>query len=172
MDTQDVIDELMACRLASTARGLVAALVALEPAERRHVRTLDRWYGRWAADVREHQELVQVYVLPRLAADGSLDERLLDELAAHHVWIDELVGELGDAIGILAFNLGDADRWRGRAISLAECLADQLRIDAERLGGLVPGVDAGLRRALAPRPARLSGWMNRLRPVPVAALAR
>ena len=164
------VDQLTACRLSADARGLAAALAALGPSGRRHVRALDRWYARFAADVREHQELLQVEVLPVLGGRGIIDEELLEALAADHAWIDELVGDLGDAIGILAFGLGEPGLWLGRATVLADLLADLLGRDADRQADLLAGLEATDRDTLALRPRRLETLVNRFRPDPIGAI--
>jgi hypothetical protein len=164
-------DQLVACHLASTARGLAAALAALDPAGRRRVRALDRWYARWAAQVREHLELLQVYALPVLAERGVLHGDLLDAIASDHAWIDELVGDLGDAIGIVAFGLGEPERWLGRAAALADHLAAVLAADADRQAALIVSLAQPERRPLVARPTRFGGFIGRFRPDPLALLA-
>lgn len=164
------VDQLVACHLASTARGLAAALAALDPAGRRRVRALDRWYARWAAQVRDHLELLQVYVLPVLAERDVLDGVVLDAIASDHAWIDELVGDLGDAIGIVAFGLGEPELWLGRAAALADRLAALLAADADRQASLIVGLAHRERMPLVARPARFGTLIGRFRPDPVELL--
>jgi len=87
--------------------------------DRRHA-ALDRWFGGFAAEVRGHLELAQSGPLPMLAARGALDERALDAIAADHGWVDQLLSELGDALGVLAYGLGDEAVWSARSATLAD----------------------------------------------------
>jgi len=87
--------------------------------DRRHV-ALDRWFAGFAAEVRGHLELAQSGLLPMLAARGALDERALDAIAADHGWVDHLLGELGDALGVLAFAFGDEATWSARSATIAD----------------------------------------------------
>lgn len=106
--------------------------------ERRHV-ALDRWFSGFAAEVRGHLELIETGLLPRLSARGVIDDRGLDAVAADHSWIDHLLGELGDALGVLGFGLGDADHWRSRAAAVADELDLVLAgVMARELRTLVP----------------------------------
>ena len=61
-------------------------------------------------------------VVPALAARGALDERSLDTIAGDHAWIDQLLSDLGDALGILSFGLGAEAWWIGKASDLAAVL--------------------------------------------------
>ena len=70
-------------------------------------------------------------VVPALAARGALDQRSLDTLAADHAWIDQLLSDLGDALGILSFGLGAEAWWIGKASDLAVALHHVLAGPAE-----------------------------------------
>ncbi|MET0458207.1 MAG: hypothetical protein ABW195_03100 [Ilumatobacteraceae bacterium] len=117
--------------LASVAE-LVVALDALEPADRRRQRALDRWFSGYAEQLRRHHELTDSMVLPALGARGALDDRSLDTLAADHAWIDQLLSDLGDALGILSFGLGAESWWIGKASDLATTLHHVLAGQLER----------------------------------------
>ena len=81
---------------------------------------------------------------PALAARGALDQRALDTLADDHAWIDDLLGDLGDALGVLSFGLGAEAWWLGKASDLAAALEHVLT------GQLVPrGAPAHPTRASA-----------------------
>jgi hypothetical protein len=108
--------------LVASAAELVAALEALDPADRRRQRALDRWFSGYAEQLRRHHELSDSMVVPALAARGALDARALDTLAADHAWIDQLLSDLGDALGILSFGLGAEPWWIGKASDLAAAL--------------------------------------------------
>lgn len=86
---------------------------------RRHA-ALDRWFAGFAAEVRGHLDLLETGVLPRLSARGAIDDRDLDAVAADHLWIDHLLGELGDALGVLGFGLGEPAPWQARAAAVAD----------------------------------------------------
>lgn len=113
--------------------------VLARPDERHRASALDRWFGGFAAEVRGHLELTETHVLPPLAFRGAIDDRELDAIAADHGWIDHLLGELGDAFGVLAFGFGDPVRWWSRAASLA----DELDL-------VLAGVISRERRTIAP----------------------
>ena len=88
----------------------------VQPTDRRRQKALDRWFAGFAAQIRSHHELVDTLVVPSLAARGALDERSLDTLADDHAWIDELLCDLGDALGVLSFGLGAESWWLGKAV--------------------------------------------------------
>jgi len=119
--TTDAVSLVRRALLASAAE-LVAALDALDPADRRRQRALDRWFSGYADQLRRHHELVDSMVVPALAARGALDDRSLDTLAADHAWIDQLLSDLGDALGILSFGLGAETWWIAKASDLATAL--------------------------------------------------
>ena len=75
-------------------------------------------------------------------------ERSLDTLAADHAWIDQLLSDLGDALGILSFGLGAEAWWIGKASDLAAALHHVLDGPAEPGGA--PADAAG--RPLVRRP--------------------
>jgi hypothetical protein len=108
--------------LLASAAELVVALEAVEPADRRRQRALDRWFAGYAEQLRRYHELNDSMVVPALASRGALDHRSLDILAADHAWIDQLLGDLGDALGILSFGLGAEAWWIDKASDLATAL--------------------------------------------------
>ena len=71
-------------------------------------------------------------VVPALAGRGALDQRALDTLAADHAWIDQLLSDLGDALGILSFGLGAEACWTAKAADLAAALAHVLTAQLSR----------------------------------------
>jgi hypothetical protein len=91
--------------------------------DRRRLHALDRWFAGVAAEVRAHFEHTEVHVLPVLAERAVIDERTLETFAGDHAWADHLVGELGDALGVLAHGLGESDVWITRAIEITDELA-------------------------------------------------
>jgi hypothetical protein len=133
------LGDLVRRALLETADRLRAACAVVAADDRRRHQALDRWYGGFAGEVRGHFELVEVAVLPALTRAGALDDRALDTVAGDHAWADHLVGELGDALGILAFGLGEAEMWFARTAALA----DELHV-------VLSGVLAREARVLAP----------------------
>ena len=116
--TEQVAPDVMAYvrrALAASALKLQRALDDLAPHDRRRQRALDRWFSGFAAQVRSHHELLDTMVVPALASRGALDQRSLDILAADHAWIDQMLGDLGDALGVLSFGLGAENWWVGKA---------------------------------------------------------
>ena len=113
--------------LAASAGELSAALEHADPTDRRRHKALDRWFTGLAAQIRRHHELVDTLVVPSLAARGALDDRALDTLADDHSWIDDLLGDLGDALGVLSFGLGSELWWMGKAADLAGALEHVLK---------------------------------------------
>jgi len=126
--------------VASSAK-LRETTAGLEPDDRRRHQALDRWFAGFAAEVRAHHDVMETLVLPKLAARGALDERTLDTIAADHGWVDHVLSEFGDAIGILAFGLGAGADWIMKASSLAEqlelLLAGQLSRESRLVTPLV-----------------------------------
>lgn len=108
--------------LLASAGELVEALGVVEPADRRRQRALDRWFAGYAEQLRRHHELSDTMVVPALTERGALDQRSLDTIAADHAWIDQLLSDLGDAIGVLSFGLGAGSWWIGKASDLAGAL--------------------------------------------------
>ena len=96
------------------ASELFAALEEVAVTDRRRQRALDRWFGGLAGRVRSYHDLVDAMVVPALAGRGALDQRSLDTLAADHAWVDQLLGDLGDALGVLSFGLGAEAWWLGQ----------------------------------------------------------
>ena len=137
--------------LLASATELSAALDAVRPGDRRRLKALDRWFGGFAAQVRSHHELLDGVVVPTLAARGALDDRALDALADDHAAIDELLSDLGDALGVLSFGLGAEDFWVAKAADLAAVLryvlGHQLRREDALLTPLVARVLDGDERA-------------------------
>ena len=109
----------------------------------------------------------------RSTARGGLDEHALDRLADDHSWIDELLSDLGDAIGVLSFGLGAESFWIGKASDLAATLRHVLqgqlaREDALLTPAVAAHLDADERevvheetvRAVATGPVRFSlAWL-------------
>lgn len=91
--------------------------------DRRRLHALDRWFAGVAAEVRAHFEHNEMHVLPVLAERAAIDERTLETFAGDHAWADHLVGELGDALGVLAYGLGEDEVWMANAIAIADELA-------------------------------------------------
>ena len=112
-------------------------------------------------------------IAPALGGRGALDQRALDTLAADHAWVDELLGDLGDALGVLSFGLGDEQTWIRTSIDLAmalkQALDGQLAREQRLLAPLVerhmtPAEQDVLRyeamRRVAGGPVRFSlGWL-------------
>ncbi len=113
--------------LAVSASDLLNALEQVEPTDRRRQRALDRWFAGLARQVRSYHDLVDAMIVPALAARGGLDQRALDTLAADHAWVDQLLGDLGDALGVLSFGLGAESWWLAKATDLAAALDHVLR---------------------------------------------
>ena len=111
----------------ASAVELEAALAAVSPSDRRRQKALDRWFAGFATQVRNHHELIDTLVIPTLASRGALDERALDTIADDHSYVDELLSDLGDALGVLSFGLGAEAWWIGKASDLAAALAHLLR---------------------------------------------
>jgi hypothetical protein len=157
----------------ASAVELESALAAVSPADRRRQKALDRWFAGFAAQVRNHHELIDTLVVPTLAARGGLDERALDTIADDHSYVDELLSDLGDALGVLSFGLGVEAWWIGKASDLAAALAHvlrgQLAREERQLAALVERwfdpeerevVAAETLRAVATGPVRFSlGWL-------------
>jgi hypothetical protein len=116
----------------ASARELDAALVAVAASDRRRQKALDRWFSGFAAQVRNHHELMDTLIVPTLAARGALDDRSLDVIADDHSYVDELLSDLGDALGVLSFGLGSERFWIGKASDLAGALAHVLAGQLER----------------------------------------
>ncbi len=111
---------------------LATALATVDPADRRRQKALDRWFSGFAGQVRSHHELLDSVVVPTLTARGALDDRALDTLADDHAWIDELLSEVGDALGVLSFGLGAEAFWLGKAADLAAALRHELQSQLAR----------------------------------------
>ena len=92
--------------LLASATELSTALQTVQPTDRRRHKALDRWFAGFAAQIRRHHELIDTLVVPTLAARGALDERSARHARRRPRWIDELLGDLGDALGVLSFGLG------------------------------------------------------------------
>jgi hypothetical protein len=122
----------------ASARELDAALSTVNASDRRRQKALDRWFSGFAAQVRNHHELTDTIVVPTLAARGALDDRSLDILADDHSYIDELLSDLGDALGVLSFGLGSERFWIGKASDLAGALVHVLAGQLEREEHLLP----------------------------------
>jgi hypothetical protein len=136
----DVVGQVRHALVASAVE-LERALAELSPDDRRRQRALDRWFAGFAVQLRNHHDLVDSMIAPALARREALDQRALDTLAADHAWIDQLLGDLGDALGVLSFGLGDEPAWIRRSIELAmalkQALDGQLAREQRLLGTLV-----------------------------------
>lgn len=108
--------------LAASAAELERAVAELRPDDRRRQRALDRWFAGFASQLRRHHDLVDTMVVPALSRRGALDQRSLDSMSADHAWLDQLIGDLGDALGVLSFGLGDERTWIRTAVDLAMAL--------------------------------------------------
>jgi hypothetical protein len=160
--------------LLASAHELDTALCALAPSDRRRQKALDRWFAGFAAQLRAHYELLDSIVVPTLSARGALSEADLDTLADDHSWIDELLSDLGDALGVLSFGLGAEAWWIGKASDLAatlrHVLQHQLPLEDALLTPLVAThltdeereiVHADTVRAVATGPVRFSlAWLH------------
>jgi Hemerythrin HHE cation binding domain len=171
----DIIEPATLVRRAilASASELEGALAKIDPSERRRQKALDRWFSGFAAQVRRHHELIDTLVVPALAARGALDDRTLDTIADDHSYVDELLSDLGDALGVLSFGLGAEALWVDKARELAAALAHvldgQLGREERTLTPLVEEVlDADERdvvagetvRAVAHGPVRFSlAWL-------------
>jgi len=122
ISTDVEVASLVRRALLDSTKELVDALRALGVVDRRRQRALDRWFAGYADQLRRHHELLDSMVVPALAARGALDQRALDTLAADHAWVDQLLSDLGDALGILSFGLGAEAWWIGKASDLAVAL--------------------------------------------------
>jgi len=127
--------------LRASAAELAKSLDEVPTSDRRRQRALDRWFAGFAAQLRLHHELIDTMVIPALAARGALDQRSLDTIAADHAWVDQILSDLGDALGVLAFGLGAPNWWIGKASDLAAAmshvLSGQLAREQRLLGPLV-----------------------------------
>jgi hypothetical protein len=160
------VDELVGRALASGAAELAAGLPRLDPADRRGQRVLDRWFAAWSEQLRAYLDAVSTVLVPAAADRGVLDARWRRTIAADLAAIDDLVGALGDALGIVAMDLADRAVWLERAAVLAERLAllvrsqvpQHRRISASTRHDLTPGerraVDRGAARSLGSWRAR------------------
>jgi hypothetical protein len=118
--------------LLASATELETALASATATDRRRQKALDRWFAGFASQVRRHHELLDGVVVPTLTARGGLDEQALDRLADDHSWIDELLSDLGDALGVLSFGLGAESFWLGKASDLAATLRHVLQAQLAR----------------------------------------
>jgi hypothetical protein len=133
--------------LLASAVELDTALATVSTTDRRRQKALDRWFAGFAAQVRNHHELLDTLVVPTLAARGALDDRALDTIADDHSYVDELLSDLGDALGVLSFGLGAESFWIGKASDLAGALAHVLRGQLAREERLL---SAGMDRCFDP----------------------
>jgi hypothetical protein len=128
MSPRDVpVDELVGRALVKDAAELAANLPLLDPADRRTQRALDRWFCSWSEQLRTYFDAVSSILVPVATGRGVVDEQWCETIADDLAAIDELVSALGDAIGIVAMELGDRDVWLGRASVLADQLASFVR---------------------------------------------
>jgi hypothetical protein len=160
--------------LLASAKELDTALSSVAPTDRRRQKALDRWFAGFAAQVRRHHELLDAVVVPTLAARGALGDRELETLADDHSWIDDLLSDLGDALGVLSFGLGAEAWWLGKASDLASTLRHVLQRQLVQEDALLTplvasALDAAERevvheetiRAVATGPVRFSlAWLH------------
>jgi hypothetical protein len=160
------VDELVGRALANGADELAGGLPRLDVDDRRGQRSLDRWFSSWAEQLRVYLDAVTTVLVPVAAERGVIDARWRHTIDADVAAIDHLVGALGDALGIVAMDLGDRAVWLDRATSLAEQLAllvrsqvcQHRRISASSRADL----SAGERRAVDRGVVRLLGtWRAR-----------
>lgn len=127
--------------LAASAAELRAATTSLDPGDRRRHHALDRWFAGFATEIRAHHELLELGVLPPLVARKVLDRRAVVAVRADHAWVDRLLAELADTLGVLSFGLGDTSSWSRRAAVLSDelelVLGGQLAREAREIGPLV-----------------------------------
>ena len=160
------VDELVGRALADGAAEFAAGLPRLDVADRRGQRALDRWFASWAEQLRAYLDAVSTVLVPVAADRGVLDARWQQTIAADLAAIDHLVGALGDALGIVAMDLGDRAAWLDRATSFAERLALLVRsqVSQHRRISAVSRADlsAGERKAVDRGVVRLLGtWRAR-----------
>jgi hypothetical protein len=121
------VDELVGRALVMDAAELAANLPLLDAADRRASRALDRWFCSWSEQLRTYFDAVSSILVPVATGRGVVDDQWCETIADDLAAIDELVSALGDAIGIVAMELGDRDVWLGRASVLADQLASFVR---------------------------------------------
>jgi hypothetical protein len=160
------VDELVGRALAKGADELAAGLPRLDLHDRRGQRALDRWFASWAEQLRVYLEAVTTVLVPAAAERGVLDARWRQTIDADVAAIDHLVGALGDALGIVAMDLGDRAVWLDRATTFAEQLALLVRSQVDqhrRISAASRGdLSAGERRAVDRGVVRLLGtWRAR-----------
>ena len=104
------------------------------------------------AEVRGHFELIEAAVLPGWPAPVRSTSRTMDAFAADHTWADHLLGELGDALGVLSFGLGDPEHWVERPAAIADELHVVLGgVLAREAAACAPLVDEPPRAGSPPR---------------------
>jgi len=127
--------------LRAGASWLPAATAALSPTDRADVGELERWFAGFAAEVRAHHETIETWLLPTLAVRRALGHDVLEAIAVDHACVDHVVGELGDALGVLAFGLADGvgpiAAAHGLALRLERLLDAQLARESHLLAPLV-----------------------------------
>jgi hypothetical protein len=160
------VDELVGRALVMDAAELAANLPLLDPADRRGQRALDRWFRSWSEQLRTYLEAVSSILVPIATGRGVVDDEWCETIAEDVAAIDELVGALGDAIGIVAMELGDRDVWLGRAAVLADQLASFVRnqvAEHRRIAALTRAhLTADERRAVTATTVRwLGSWQGR-----------
>ncbi len=164
------VDELVGRALAMDAVELAANLPLLDPADPRGQRALDRWFRSWSEQLRTYLDAVSSILVPVATGRGVVDEQWCETIAEDLAAIDELVGNLGDAIGIVAMELGDRDLWLGRASVLADQLASFVRhqvSEHQRIAVLTRAhLSAEERRAMTETTVRWLGTWQARRTVP------
>ena len=171
MSPQDLpVDELVGRALVKDAADLAANLPLLDLANRRGQRALDRWFCAWSEQLRTYFDAVSSILVPIATGRGVVDDEWCETIADDLAAIDELVCALGDAIGIVAMELGDRDVWLGRASALADQLASFVRnqvAEHRRIAALTQThLTAQERRAVTETTMRWLGTWQARRTVP------
>jgi hypothetical protein len=152
------------------AAELAAGLPLLDLADRRGQRALDRWFRSWSEQLRTYLDAVSTILVPIAAGRGAIDEEWCETIANDLAAIDELVCALGDAIGIVAMELGDRHVWLGRASVLADQLASFVRNQVSQHRRIAALTNTYLtvdeRRAVAETTVRWLGTWQGRRTVP------
>jgi hypothetical protein len=171
MNPRDLpVDELVGRALVMDAAELATNLPLLDPADRRGQRVLDRWFCSWSEQLRTYLDAVSTILVPIATGRGVVDEQWCETIADDLAAIDELVCALGDAIGIVAMELGERDVWLSRASVLADQLSSFVRNQVSqhrRIAALTRAhLTADERRAVTETTVRWLGTWQARRTVP------